>query len=288
LPPFSITVDSQLCTMAQRILVTGGNSGIGLALCKQLVAEKGCFVYLGSRDPAKGAAAVKSIVDAVPGSEGKIESLQIDVASTDSVTAAAVAVKAGGPLYAIVNNAGTGLAHPGVTEEMVLNTNLYGPKRVCESFIPLLSASGRIVNVGSGAGPMWLGKQSVETKKLLTNPDITWEQIETLCKQEASKPKEGMGAYGYSKASLTAYTMVLGKTYPNLGCGCVSPGFIDTGIVKGFGASKPPEEGTVSIHKCLWEELAGNGYYYGSDGVRSPLTWMRNPGEPAYAGEPEV
>ena len=39
-------------------------------------------------------------------------------------------------------------------------------------------------------------------------------------------------------------------------------------IVKGFGASKPPEEGTVSIHQCLWGELNGSGYYYGSDGVR--------------------
>lgn len=274
--------------MAQRIVVTGGNSGIGLALCKQLVLDKGCFVYLGSRDAAKGAAAVKSIVDAKPDCKGMIEVLQVDVGNDASVAAAAAVVKNGGALYAIVNNAGTGLAHGGVTEADVLNTNLMGPRRMCDAFIPLLSEAGRIVNVGSGAGPMWLGKQEVETKKLLTNPSITWEQIDTLCKNEASKPKEGMGSYGYSKASLSAYTMVLARTYPGLMCSCTSPGFIDTAIVKGFGASKPPEEGTVSIHQCLWGELNGSGYYYGSDGVRSPLTWMRNPGEPAYMGEPEV
>ena len=33
-----------------------------------------------------------------------------------------------------------------------------------------------------------------------------------------------------------------------------------------------------------------SGWYYGSDGVRSPLHFMRNPGEPAYDGvvPPEV
>jgi len=274
--------------MARRILVTGGNAGIGLALCKQLVVDKGCFVYLGSRDPEKGAAAVKSIVDSLPGSESMIQMVKIDVASDDSVTAAAELVKDGGPLYAIVNNAGTGLAH-GTDEKCILKTNLYGPKRVCEAFIPLLDPKeGRIVNVGSGAGPMWLKNQSVETKKILTNPDVTWGEIETLAKQEAGKPKEGMGAYGYSKACLTAYTMLLAKTYPDLKSSCLSPGYIKTAIVQGFGATKPPEEGTVSLHHCLFAELEGNGYYYGSDGVRSPLTFMRNPGEPAYKGEPEV
>ena len=29
------------------ILVTGGNAGIGLALCRQLVVEEGCHVLLG-------------------------------------------------------------------------------------------------------------------------------------------------------------------------------------------------------------------------------------------------
>ena len=28
----------------------------------------------------------------------------------------------------------------------------------------------------------------------------------------------------------------------------------------------------------------GNGWYYGSDGLRSPLHYMRNPGEPPWDG----
>jgi NAD(P)-dependent dehydrogenase (short-subunit alcohol dehydrogenase family) len=39
--------------------VTGANSGIGLALTKQLVADHGCHVYLGSRSAERGLEAVK-------------------------------------------------------------------------------------------------------------------------------------------------------------------------------------------------------------------------------------
>ena len=49
--------------MAKHILVTGGNSGIGLALCKLLIKDHGCYVYLGSRDLGRGEAALKSIID---------------------------------------------------------------------------------------------------------------------------------------------------------------------------------------------------------------------------------
>jgi len=271
-----------------RILVTGGNSGIGLALCKQL-AEKGCHVFLGSRSEERGTAAVKSITEAVP--EAKVELVQIDVCSEDSIATAAKTVKekfGEETLYALVNNAGCGLAH-GVSGDTVVQTNLYGPKLVIEGFLPLLkSEEGRIVNVGSGAGPMYMDKASTEVKKLLTSFDVTWEEIDTLVKQEVAEGRiEGFPGYGLSKACLCAYTMLLAKAYPNIKSNCITPGFIDTAIVKGYGATKTPEEGTVSILHCLFEELEGNGFYYGSDAIRSPLCVMRNPGEPAYTGEPE-
>ena len=52
--------------VAKHILVTGGNSGIGLALCKLLIRDHSCYVYLGSRDAKKGAHAVKTILEEVP------------------------------------------------------------------------------------------------------------------------------------------------------------------------------------------------------------------------------
>ena len=45
----------------RRILVTGANSGIGLALTKQLVADYGCHVYLGSRNSERGMKAVEEV-----------------------------------------------------------------------------------------------------------------------------------------------------------------------------------------------------------------------------------
>ena len=61
---------------------------------------------------------------------------------------------------------------------------------------------------------------------------------------------------------------------------------VDTALAADFGGNKKtPEEGTVSIRHCLFNELKGNGWYYGSDGLRSPLLTGRNPGEPAYDGK---
>jgi hypothetical protein len=62
--------------------------------------------------------------------------------------------------------------------------------------------------------------------------------------------------------------------------------FINTKMTAGFGAQKSPDEGTVAIKKLLFEPLSGNGWYYGSDGMRSPYHFMRNPGEPVYDGVP--
>ena len=40
--------------MSKYVLVTGGNSGIGLALCKILIKDHGCHVFLESRNIWKG------------------------------------------------------------------------------------------------------------------------------------------------------------------------------------------------------------------------------------------
>lgn len=61
-------------------LVTGGNRGIGLEVCRQL-AQRGHRVVLGSRDLAKGTAAARSL-----GSEGlSVQSVALDVADGSSI-----------------------------------------------------------------------------------------------------------------------------------------------------------------------------------------------------------
>jgi hypothetical protein len=47
---------------------------------------------------------------------------------------------------------------------------------------------------------------------------------------------------------------------------------------------KTPREGTVAPMHLLFGELEGNGHYYGSDALRSPLDRYRAPGSPAHTG----
>mmetsp|Transcript_89829 Transcript_89829/g.262570 ORF Transcript_89829/g.262570 Transcript_89829/m.262570 type:complete len:280 (-) Transcript_89829:80-919(-) len=275
--------------MAKAIVVTGGNAGIGLALCKQLVTENGCRVFMGSRSPEKGAAAAASLGLSEEAAK-RLTVVQIDVGSDESVQAAAATVKGllgEGMLYGLVNNAGAGLNQGAIPHSEVINTNFYGPKRMCDAFIPLLDpAEGRIANVGSGAAGGYVKKlgQTDEARMLMAG-DATVSEIEDYVKSKMDGGGlDDFGAYGLSKAALAAYTQQLAKTNPGIVSSCMSPGFIDTNMTKGFGASKKPEEGTLAIRKCLFEKLGGNGWYYGSDGIRSPYHFMRNPGEPEYDG----
>merc|ERR1712224_957490 len=95
-----------------------------------------------------------------------------------------------------------------------------------------------------------------------------------------------MSGYGTSKALLTAYTMAQAKAFPNLGCYCLSPGFIQTKLTDGWGAKLTPEQGCVVYLRVLFEPGAVSGYFYGSDGLRSPITMTRDPGTKEYGGEP--
>ena len=188
-----------------------------------------------------------------------------------------------------MNNAGIGLAAR-ASPEVVVSTNLYGTKRMCEAFLPLLdSSTGRIVNVGSGAGPNYVKRCPAPAQNRLCTDPESWAQIESWLSDSETglgSASDSSGGYGLSKALVTSYTMWIAKEQPQILSSCCTPGFIDTKLVAGFGASKPPEEGTVAIRNCLFGALEGNGWYYGSDGIRSPLHFMRNPGQPEYDGVP--
>mmetsp|Transcript_1003 Transcript_1003/g.1889 ORF Transcript_1003/g.1889 Transcript_1003/m.1889 type:complete len:313 (-) Transcript_1003:105-1043(-) len=296
------TARSPAGTGPKNILVTGGNSGIGLALCKLLAtstqpnsdyktpAPPPCYVFLGARNAEKGTAAVKKIVDDFPQAAGKIEFIQIDVSNDDSCASAAKTLKDKGvALYALVNNAGLGLAQDeagNADVQQILNTNYYGPKRVTEAMVGLMDPTeGRIVNTSSGGASMWLKKQDATLKSAMSNPDMTFDELEETIKAQIAANNLGMGnGYGMSKAALNGLTLIHAKAYPNLKVVALSPGFIDTPMTKGFNAQLSPEQGCVSSLVCLFSDVT-SGYYYGSDGVRSPFTMTRDPGMPVYEGE---
>ena len=290
----------------KRILITGANKGIGLAtVAKLLGSYDETFLLLGSRDSKKGQQALNSLLDIQPEWKDRLDLIQIDVEQDLSVNSAAeeVVTKFGrtpSPLYAIVNNAGIGDSMLGLNK--VLQVNTFGPKRVCDAFLPLLNPSiGRVVNVTSASGPLYLAGSSNETKKLLTNSDVSWTEIEKFMsdclKLESERTTDWGGdwsAYGISKACTNAYSIYLAKNNPNLTINACTPGFIETDLTRPLAESngktpaemgmKSPEEGVSASVFLLMGNPSGSGHYYGSDCVRSPLDKYRSPGDPPYTG----
>jgi NAD(P)-dependent dehydrogenase (short-subunit alcohol dehydrogenase family) len=138
-------------------VVTGGNRGVGLEVCRQL-ALLGFGVVLGSRDLRRGELAAKELDP-----EGvRIVACQLEVDNSISVAAMADWVKGRfGRTDVLVNNASTmydrwataSNADLGTVAE-ALDVNLFGPWRVIHALLPMLRSSSRprIVNVSSEGG----------------------------------------------------------------------------------------------------------------------------------------
>jgi NAD(P)-dependent dehydrogenase (short-subunit alcohol dehydrogenase family) len=155
-------------------LVTGANKGIGRAIAAGL-AELGHTVYLGARDPWRGAAAAAEL-----GADGgDVRFVQLDVTAPAEVEAAARRIaKEFGRLDVLVNNAGVNTltrrrfdAIPKPSEEnaedlrFVYETNVFAVVTMTNAFLPLLrrSPAGRVVNVTSRRGSIgdegaWAGQ----------------------------------------------------------------------------------------------------------------------------------
>ena len=273
---------------ARRVLVTGGNAGIGLALCTKLASEDNCMVYLGARSEEKGRAAVASLKQACPAA--KVEFLHIDVTSVESVKRAAERVAAGGKLFALVNNAGIGLGTATDGDlHSVIETNYYGALKVSKEFVPLIEDGGKLVNLGSGAASGYVSKNvgvATEAERMkLASSDVTAADIEAIIAKEkqASYSNDGYCVYSLSKACLTAHTMIQARENPSLTVSVCSPGFIKTAMTAGFGAKLEPDKGTISIRHCLFDvPHEKTGWYWGSDAKRSPLHKPRDPGTPEW------
>lgn len=140
-------------------LVTGGNRGIGFEVCRQL-ASAGFIVLLTARDARKAKAAADALRSA-----GRVEPLVMDVADANSIAnAAAEVAKQYERLDVLINNAGINydtwetVANADINGTVMetITTNLLGPWRVCQAFLPMLrkSRAGRIVNVSSESGSL--------------------------------------------------------------------------------------------------------------------------------------
>lgn len=136
----------------QHVLITGGSSGIGLALARQAAAA-GARVSLVARDPAKLAAAQAAV-------GGKTFTAAADVAVESQLLAAlAAAQRVHGPVDILIASAG--VAQPGYFEEVpvavferTMAVNYFGTVYALKAVVPGMRArgGGAVVLVSSGAG----------------------------------------------------------------------------------------------------------------------------------------
>jgi len=134
-------------------LITGANTGIGLATATEL-ARRGGKVFVACRSAEKGRAAVADIA-AATGNEA-IEFLPVDLADLGSVRRCAAGFAARGePLHVLINNAGVA-GRRGITTdgfELMFGVNHLGHFALTTALLDCLAAGApaRVVTVSSDA-----------------------------------------------------------------------------------------------------------------------------------------
>jgi 2-dehydro-3-deoxy-L-rhamnonate dehydrogenase (NAD+) len=181
-------------------VVTGGASGIGLAIVQRLLVS-GARVLVWDHNPHALEATVSSLGTGASGAT-------VDVGDPAQVESASMqAVRILGRIDILINNAGISgpnaptVAYPVEDWERVLRINLTSTFLCCRAVAPVMTSAGygRIVNIASIAG-----KEG--------NPNAP--------------------AYSASKAGVIALTKSLGKELASTGVtvNCVTPGAVRTAI----------------------------------------------------------
>jgi retinol dehydrogenase 12 len=175
-------------------LITGGNTGIGLATATEL-ARRGGKVYVACRSEAKGSHAVATIVAAT--GNPNVSFLPLDLADLASVRACADAFLASGePLHVLINNAGVagqrGLTSDGF--ELTFGVNHLGHFALTTALLGRLADSGpaRVVTVSSDAHYQAKGIDFTVLRR--RTPGVT-----------------GMGAYSVSKLCNVLFSQELAR-----------------------------------------------------------------------------
>ncbi|MBK6906630.1 MAG: SDR family oxidoreductase [Rhodocyclaceae bacterium] len=198
------------------VVITGGSSGLGLALAHKFVAA-GASVALVARDTVKLAAAEQDLAAQLQSSQ-RVMSFACDVACSESCERVmeSIAGALGAPTL-LINSAG--ILHEGYFEQLspeiwrsIIDINLMGTVNTSRAILPYFArrGGGRIVNVASLAG-----------------------KFGTF----------GYTAYCASKHAVVGFTeclrLELGPR--NIKVQLVCPGEFDTPMVEGIAGSRTPE-----------------------------------------------
>lgn len=207
----------------KKILVTGGNRGIGREICKQLTGL-GHDVVLTARSVQKGQGVAQEIGATF---------MELDVSSEKAIFSFSRQYKEQvGELDVLINNAGIFIdggmhvldADMDIVQQTI-QTNVFGPWILARELAPLLEKStGRIINISSGMG-------------------------------EVNSLSGDHPAYRLSKTALNALTlMIYSHVGSKLNVNAMCPGWVQTDM-GGSGASRPVEKGAET---AVWLATAEN------------------------------
>jgi len=143
------------------ILITGGSSGIGLALARQLVAQ-GASVHILARNAERLQSGLEEISASRISPEQKITAIQADVTEMETLTPSILQfTQEFGTPDVLINAAG--VAHPGEVADLdmkifhwTMDVNYYGTVNIIKLLLHgmLKRGSGQIINYSSMAGYM--------------------------------------------------------------------------------------------------------------------------------------
>jgi NAD(P)-dependent dehydrogenase (short-subunit alcohol dehydrogenase family) len=143
--------------MNKHALVTGGNKGIGFAICQGLL-NAGFEVILAARSSENAQAAIEKLQSA------HVHPLVLDVGDDNSIARSATTYSQQFErLDVLINNAGI-FPDEGVDIltidrqllERAMNTNTFGAIETTQAFLPLLrlATTAKVINVSSGLGAL--------------------------------------------------------------------------------------------------------------------------------------
>ncbi len=200
----------------KRILVTGGNAGIGYETVKAL-ANQGHEVIMLSRSKAKGEAALQELLAAQPSADIKL--MVTDLGSQKAIRQLAEELTDRyETMDVLINNAGTWISDLTYTEdeiETVLAVNHFAPFLLSHLLLPLLERAedGRIINVASDS--------HMQVKDFDFDDPFLSKKYHGLKSYAHSKLANVMFTYGFEKkkgnSKVTIYAVQPGLVYTDIG-----------------------------------------------------------------------
>lgn len=257
-------------TLAQIILVTGANKGIGYEAVRLLSQQQPqSTILLAARSQTNGEAALEKL-----GRPANVKFLQLDVTDKDSIAAAVAKVKADhGRVDILIHNAGILLMeHSHANATSTFETNLFGVKNTTDAFLPLLPDGGFINIVSSELGNWAHSAAPKELRARLEDSDLQWPELEKLAREYVESTKLGgaahrfpptdaaYGAYGASKMFVSTYGRILGRQLKSRNIPVIntSPGYCATDLTEHKG-TRTATQGGESIIAVLTRGVEDSG-----------------------------